>query len=362
MQRLGIYIHWPYCKSKCPYCDFFSRVQKNVDQKEIIKGYLADLEYYRSLNDDYKVESIFFGGGTPSLIEPRYIAAIINQITSLWSCSDSLEISLEANPNTNHNNLFSDLKSAGINRLSLGVQALNDDDLKFLGRTHSLSEALLSIDSVLHNFDNHSIDLIYARPDQDRQSWQKELSMACSFGVKHLSLYQLTIEENTVFARKGIKSADDETSRNLYSMSEEILSEHGYSRYEVSNYAQSGFECRHNLGYWRGYDYVGIGNGGIGRLHIGGKLYNTFYPRQQELITPKERAEELLIMGLRVREGINKSCFSSQCGINFANIINLQKMHQFCQQGLLINTPTNLTATASGNLVLNYLIEQLINL
>lgn len=361
MQRLGIYIHWPYCKSKCPYCDFFSHVQKNVNQQEIVKGYLSDLEYYRSLNDNYKVESIFFGGGTPSLIEPQYITTIINKITSLWSCSDSLEISLEANPNTNHNNLFSDLKSAGINRLSLGVQALNDDDLKFLGRTHSLSEALLSIDSVLHNFDNHSIDLIYARPDQDRQSWQKELSMACSFGVKHLSLYQLTIEENTVFARKGIKSADDETSRNLYSMSEEILSEHGYSRYEVSNYAQSGFECRHNLGYWRGYDYVGIGNGAVGRLHIAGKLYNTFYPRQQECITPQERAEELLIMGLRLPEGINKKRFTSQCNVNFSDIVNTQKLHQFCHEQLLVDTPENLCATPSGNLILNYIITQLTN-
>ena len=362
MQRLGIYIHWPYCKSKCPYCDFFSHVQKNVNQQEIVKGYLSDLEYYRSLNDNYKVESIFFGGGTPSLIEPQYITTIINKITSLWSCSDSLEISLEANPNTNHNNLFSDLKSAGINRLSLGVQALNDDDLKFLGRTHSLSEALSSIDSVLHNFSNHSIDLIYARPLQTVQSWQKELSIACSFGLKHLSLYQLTIEDNTAFARKGIKSADDETSRNLYSISEEILSEHGYNRYEVSNYAQTGFECRHNLGYWQGYDYVGIGNGGVGRLHINGNLYNTYYPRQQELITPQERAEELLIMGLRLKEGLSKTCFSSQCGINFADIINLKKMHQFCQQGLLTNTTDSLTATPSGNLVLNYLIEQLINL
>lgn len=361
MQRLGIYIHWPYCKSKCPYCDFFSRVQKNVDQSAIIKSYLADLEYYRSLNDDYRVESIFFGGGTPSLLNPQHISEIIDKITTLWHCSDRLEISLEANPNTDDGRLFSELKSVGINRLSLGVQALNDDDLKFLGRTHSLNDALASIDSVLQNFDNHSIDLIYARPTQNVQSWQTELMTACSFGLKHLSLYQLTIEENTLFAKKDIKSANEELSRELYAVSDEILSQHGYHRYEVSNYAQKGYECHHNLGYWQGYDYVGIGNGAVGRLHIAGKLYNTFYPRQQECITPQERAEELLIMGLRLPEGINKKRFTSQCNVNFSDIVNTQKLHQFCHEQLLVDTPENLCATPSGNLILNYIITQLTN-
>lgn len=362
MQRLGIYIHWPYCKSKCPYCDFFSRVQKNVDQSAIIKSYLADLEYYRSLNDDYRVESIFFGGGTPSLINPQHISEIIDKITALWHYSDRLEISLEANPNTDDGRLFSELKSAGINRLSLGVQAINDVDLKFLGRTHSLNDALASIDSVLQNFNNHSIDLIYARPDQDIKSWQKELKTACSFGLKHLSLYQLTIEENTVFAKKNIKSADEEKARKLYAVSEETLFHYGYNRYEVSNYAQKGHECHHNLGYWQGYDYVGIGNGAVGRFHINGKLYNTFYPRQQELITPQERAEELLIMGLRLPEGINKKRFFSQCGIDLNDVISTAKLQQFCRENLLIDTPETLQTTASGNLILNYLIEQLINL
>lgn len=361
MERLGIYIHWPYCKSKCPYCDFFSLVKKDIDQQKIINDYLNDLEHYRNLNDNYRVESIFFGGGTPSLIEPKYIAAIIDKITSLWHCADNLEISLEANPNTDNGQLFSSLKNAGINRLSLGVQALNAADLKLLGRTHSLSDALSSIDSILHNFANHSIDLIYARPEQSISSWVKELEQACSFGLKHLSLYQLTIEDNTVFARKGIKPADDEVSRSLYSVSEEVLSDYGYNRYEVSNYAQKGSKCYHNLGYWQGYDYVGIGNGAVGRLHIDGHLYNTFYHRELEPITSLERAEELLIMGLRLRDGINKKRFVAQCGIDFNDFVNLSRLQYLCQEKLLIDTPENIKATPSGNLVLNYLIEQLTN-
>lgn len=201
MPRLGVYIHWPFCRSKCPYCDFFSRVKKDVDQAAIVDGYLADLEYYRGLNDGYTVDSVFFGGGTPSLLEPKQIARILDKIAALWPLSEQPEISLEANPNTDRPGLFADLRAAGINRLSLGVQALNDADLRFLGRTHGVKEALASVDSVLKNFDNHSLDLIYARPGQTPAAWERELRQA-ALGMKHLSLYQLTIEEGTVFALK----------------------------------------------------------------------------------------------------------------------------------------------------------------
>ena len=360
MQRLGIYIHWPYCKSKCPYCDFFSTVKKNVNQTEIVDGYIADLEYYRGLNNDYRVESIFFGGGTPSLIAPRHIARLIDKIVALWPCAAKPEISLEANPNTDNGTLFADLRQAGINRLSLGVQALNDADLRFFGRTHNLAQAYKSIDEVLKNFDNHSVDLIYARPQQTPDEWKKELQTACSLGLKHLSLYQLTIEENTVFARKGIKPAAEELAGELYALSDEVLQNAGYLRYEVSNYARKGFQCRHNLGYWQGFDYVGIGNGGIGRLHIGGKPYHTFYPRQKEEIMPQERAEELLIMGLRLREGIDKKRFAAQCGLDFAAAVKAEKLRQFCGDGLLVDTDDRIYATDKGNLLLNYLIENLV--
>lgn len=362
MQRLGVYIHWPFCRSKCPYCNFFSQVHRDVNQQELIDSYLDDLTYYRSLNDAYQVESVFFGGGTPSLIEPKNIERIIDKITSLWPCCTNLEISLEANPNTDDGHLFADLRQAGINRLSLGVQALSEKDLKFLGRTHSLQQALSSIDSVVHNFDNHSIDLIYARPNQQAEDWQKELEQACSLGLKHLSLYQLTIEPNTIFSKKGVQSAEDEIARQLYDVSEKVLAEKGYHRYEVSNYAQNGVECHHNLGYWQGYDYLGIGNGGVGRIHTGGKLFHTSYPRQSEEITPQERAEELLIMGLRTTEGINKNIFISQCGLPLEHVVNLQVLEQFKQDGFLFEDNRYLRTTSSGNFVLNYIIEHLCDL
>ena len=358
MRRAGIYIHWPYCKSKCPYCDFFSRVAK-VDQDDIIKSYLEDLAYYRSLNNNYHISTIFFGGGTPSLITPQNIEKTIDKITSLWHCSKNLEISLEANPNTNHDNLFCDLKQAGINRLSLGVQSLNTKDLKFLGRTHSLEQAISSIEQVVKIFDNNSMDLMYALPEQTAKDWAQQLKQACQFGFKHLSLYQLTIEENTVFAKRGISGASDKVCQELYALSENVLSSYDYNRYEVSNYAKSGFECRHNLGYWEGYDYIGIGNGAVGRFYIGKNLYNTFYPRQQELITHHERAEELLIMGLRLKKGINKEMFRKNCGLELDNCLNQKNLQKFIQTGLLINTATSLKTTDKGNLLLNYLIENL---
>lgn len=362
MERLGIYIHWPYCKSKCPYCDFFSRVKKDVDQQQLVSSYLEDLEYYRSLNADYRVETVFFGGGTPSLLEPRQVERIIDKIADLWPCANNLEISLEANPNTDDGKLFAELHLAGINRLSLGVQALSDDGLKFLGRTHTLKQALASVDSVLKNFDNHSIDLIYARPEQKAEDWQKELQTAVGMGLCHLSLYQLTIEENTVFARKGVRPADDETVLELSALSENMLAEKGYRHYEVSNYARNGFECRHNLGYWQGYDYVGIGNGGVGRIHSKNKLLHTFYPRQAEAVSAEERAEELLIMGLRLSEGISKQRFAHQCGMDFASFVNSAELTTFLKDGLLSEDNISVKATAKGMQVLNYLIERLCSL
>lgn len=362
MERLGVYIHWPYCKSKCPYCDFFSRVKKDVDQQQLVSSYLEDLEYYRSLNDNYRVETIFFGGGTPSLLEPRQVERIIDKIAALWPCAGNLEISLEANPNTDDGKLFADLRSAGINRLSLGVQALSDDGLKFLGRTHTLKQALASVDSVLKNFDNHSIDLIYARPGQKAEDWRKELQTAVGMGLRHLSLYQLTIEENTAFARKGVCPADDETALELSILSEDMLAQKGCRHYEVSNYAVSGFECRHNLGYWQGYDYVGIGNGGVGRIHSKNGLLHTFYPRQSETVSAEERAEELLIMGLRLSEGIDKQRFAGQCGMDFASFVNSAALQIFLKEGLLSEDAASVKATAKGLRVLNYMIERLCGL
>ena len=357
--KFGIYIHWPFCLSKCPYCDFFSQIKKDVEQETIIAQYIEDLDFYAEKTADRTVESIFFGGGTPSLIKPNLIEKIINHIQQKWKCKKDIEISLEANPNSDRKNLFKDLRQAGINRLSLGVQALNDKDLKFLGRTHNLEQAYTAIDEVLQNFDNHSFDLIYARPKQTLSAWQEEIKQAVHFGFKHLSMYQLTIEEGTVFYKKQVEAAEENTAREMYLFTNQYLSENGYLQYEVSNYARKGFPSRHNLLYWQGDDYLGIGKSAHGRLKIGNKFYALTHRRQEEEISAHERAEELIIMGLRLNEGISKEKFYNICGIKLADFINQKSLSELKAEKLIEETKTHLFATNEGRLVLNKLIEDL---
>ena len=356
---LSVYIHWPYCLSKCPYCDFFSKVDKHVDQKQIIDGYLDDLNWYHDLTAKQTVQIIFFGGGTPSLIEQQYIEKVINHIYKLWPTTKQVEISLEANPNTNRPNLFADLRLAGINRLSLGIQALNDKDLKFLGRTHNLSRALHAVDEVTRLFDNHSADLIYARPGQTAEAWKQELNQISELGLKHLSLYQLTIEEGTFFARKDIKPMDDEPAAELYALTQEFLATKGYPQYEVSNFAHPGYESIHNLAYWRGQNYLGIGPAAHGRIKTTDKIYASTHHRQLEELTPQERAEELIIMGLRIREGINKENFRRQCGLELTGFVNDKARQSLIRQKLLFEDKHSLRAANRGFLLLNKIIEEL---
>lgn len=356
---LSVYIHWPYCLSKCPYCDFFSKVDKHVDQKQIIDGYLDDLNWYHDLTAKQTVQSIFFGGGTPSLIEPQYIEKVINHIFKLWPTTKQVEISLEANPNTNRPNLFADLRLAGINRLSLGIQALNDKDLKFLGRTHNLSRALHAVDEVTRLFDNHSADLIYARPGQTAEAWKQELNQISELGLKHLSLYQLTIEEGTFFAGKGFKPMDDEPAAELYALTQEFLATKGYPQYEVSNFAHPGYESIHNLAYWRGQNYLGIGPAAHGRIKTTDKIYASTHHRQLEELTPQERAEELIIMGLRIREGINKENFRRQCGLELTGFVNDKARQSLIRQKLLLEDKHSLRTANRGFLLLNKIIEEL---
>ena len=356
--KFGIYIHWPFCLSKCPYCDFFSQIKKDVEQETIIKEYLEDLDFYAERTGDRIVESIFFGGGTPSLIKPNLIEKLINHIHQKWKGKKDIEISLEANPNSDRKNLFKDLRQAGINRLSLGVQALNDKDLKFLGRTHNLEQAYTAIDEVLQNFDNHSFDLIYARPEQTLSAWQDEIKQAVQFGFKHLSMYQLTIEEGTVFYKKQVEAAEEDAAREMYLFTNQYLQENGYPQYEVSNYARKGFQSRHNLLYWQGDDYLGIGKSAHGRLKIGNKFYALTHRRQEE-ISGSDRAEELIIMGLRLNEGINKEKFYKVCGIKLVDFINQKNLTELKAEKLIEETPSHLFATNEGRLVLNKLIEDL---
>lgn len=381
----GVYIHWPFCLSKCPYCDFYKEVKKNVPQEEIVAEYKRELDFYYQYTSENIVSSIFFGGGTPSLMKPENVAALIDYVAGKWKTAPEIEISLEANPNSDYPEMFADLRRAGINRLSLGVQALNDADLRFLGRTHNLKQAYQAIDGVLQNFNNHSLDLIYARPQQKLSDWEKELAQAASFGMKHLSLYQLTIEEGTVFARKGIKALDEDAAGEMYLFTEDYLADKGIYKYEVSNYSRPGYASRHNLLYWTGQDYIGVGVSAHGRFCFSGfkgnleqkrrdrkisrtSLYtekflpiyyaSTYNCRLEEL-SQAERAEELLLMGLRLTDGIDKRLFAENCGLDFDGFIDRERLKYLCEAGLLVDTPQNIRATREGFLVLNGIIEQL---
>lgn len=397
-----------------------------MPQEEIVDGYLEDLEFYRQYTVGRQVSSIFFGGGTPSLMEPRQVGRLIDYINSVWGLRSEAEISLEANPNSHYPQMFADLHRAGINRLSLGVQALNDDDLRFLGRTHNLKQVYASVDEVLKNFDNHSMDLIYARPNQSLSSWEKELKQVAAMGLKHISLYQLTIEDGTVFSRKGIKPLEDEAAAEMYLATENLLQSFNYQKYEVSNYALPGFESRHNLLYWTGQDYIGVGPSAHGRLTVfNGDLkqnsgarnsrtamyaqvsalrdstlspalkavksrsddnlkqnsaarnscahdnlkqnlpapvfYATTHRCRLEKISAEERAEELLLMGLRLVSGIDKAAFEKNCGIRLDDFVNRRHLTDLAAGGWLEDSSLFLRATAKGFPVLNFLIEQLVS-
>ncbi|MDC7260409.1 radical SAM family heme chaperone HemW [Shinella sp. HY16] len=323
----GIYVHWPFCAAKCPYCDFNSHVRHQpVDQPRFVQAFLKEMATMRRLTGSRSVTSIFMGGGTPSLMAPETVDAILNGIARHWHVPDGIEITMEANPSSVEADRFRGYRAAGVNRVSLGVQALNDRDLKFLGRLHDVADALKAIRLARDIFPRMSFDLIYARPNQSVEDWDRELKEAVSYAVDHLSLYQLTIEEGTPFY--GLHKAgklvvpDGEQSAVLYEATQEITEREGMPAYEVSNHARPGSESRHNLTYWRYGDYVGIGPGAHGRLTTGGAKIATATERRpegwlelveaeghgmvdQELLEREAQADELLLMGLRLKEGID---------------------------------------------------------
>ena len=323
----GIYVHWPFCAAKCPYCDFNSHVRHQpVDQPRFVQAFLKEMATMRRLTGSRSVTSIFMGGGTPSLMAPETVDAILNGIARHWHVPDGIEITMEANPSSVEAERFRGYRAAGVNRVSLGVQALNDRDLKFLGRLHDVADALKAIRLARDIFPRMSFDLIYARPNQTVEEWDRELKEAVSYAVDHLSLYQLTIEEGTPFY--GLHKAgklvvpDGEHSAVLYEATQEITEREGMPAYEVSNHARPGSESRHNLTYWRYGDYVGIGPGAHGRLTTGGAKIATATERKpegwlslveaeghgmvdQELLEREAQADELLLMGLRLKEGID---------------------------------------------------------
>ncbi|MBW8447130.1 MAG: radical SAM family heme chaperone HemW [Arenimonas sp.] len=323
----GVYVHWPFCAAKCPYCDFNSHVRHQpVDQPRFVSAFLREMEEMRRLSGPKTVTSIFLGGGTPSLMDPATVGAILDGIARQWHVPDGIEITMEANPSSVEATRFRGYRAAGVNRASLGVQALNDPDLKFLGRLHDVEDALKAIRLAREIFPRMSFDLIYARPHQTVEAWEKELRQAISYAVDHLSLYQLTIEEGTAFY--GLHKAgkfivpDEEQAALLYEATQEITASEGLPAYEVSNHARPGAESRHNLTYWRYGDYAGIGPGAHGRLTRGRDKLATATERnpegwlaaverdgngmiEQELLGSDEQADELLLMGLRLREGVD---------------------------------------------------------
>ena len=332
----GVYIHWPFCLSKCPYCDFNSHVRHApIDEARYVNAFAREIEAMAARAPGREVSSIFFGGGTPSLMQPQTIGGILDAIGRYWSISDSVEITLEANPTSVDATRFHGYRAAGVNRVSLGVQALDDASLKMLGRLHTAREALDAVAIARSAFERYSFDLIYARPDQTPRAWTDELTFAISEAAEHLSLYQLTIEEGTPFfglhAAGKLKTPDDASARILYDVTQEVCAKYGLPAYEISNHARPGAECRHNLVYWRGQEYAGIGPGAHGRLDIGGIRHALATEKRPEawlmrveanghgivtddLLNREERADEFLLMGLRLAEGIDPRRYAALSG------------------------------------------------
>ncbi|MBL8807257.1 MAG: coproporphyrinogen III oxidase, partial [Rhodospirillales bacterium] len=331
----AVYVHWPFCKSKCPYCDFNSHVRDKIDGEAWKTALLAEIDHYAALTPGRTVTSVFFGGGTPSLMDPQLAGAIVDRIAMRWAIAEDPEITLEANPNSAEAERFAAFKSAGVNRLSIGVQALDDRALKFLGRGHDSREARRAVDRAAALFDRFSFDLIYARPGQSVDDWTRELKQALDWQPTHLSVYQLTIEKGTQFAtlaeRGDLAMPTEDLQEQLYDATQGLLEAAKMPAYEISNHARKGEESRHNLTYWRYEDYVGVGPGAHGRVTIDGQRRAT---RQEKLPetwlarvaaqghataedTPLDRAQcvdEALMMGLRLREGIDAARFARVTG------------------------------------------------
>ena len=350
---IGLYIHWPYCLSKCPYCAFASSVPTKIDEDMLLKGYLRDLDKFLSSRP---ISTIFFGGGTPSLMTPTFLEKIITHIREKTTILPDAEITMEANPDAIDLPKMKAFAALGVNRLSLGVQSLKDSELAFLGRRHTVRTALQRIDEARKVFNNINIDLIYARPDQNLYDWENELRSALSLGLPHYSLYQLSIEKHTPFSVRGIQPAPENIAAGLYRLSDRIMGYKGYVGYEVSNYAKPGFECRHNLAYWHGLDYIGIGPAAHGRIG----MEATQNPRGvnewlqkgtfSETLTKKEKKTERLLMGLRLRQEWYPTAD-----------LNLKTVEKLVKQNLLELNSQGIRPTLSGTLILDQVILELMD-
>jgi len=381
MEPLALYIHWPFCLAKCPYCDFNSHVREVLPQARFRAALLRELEWEADRRGRRPLRSIFFGGGTPSLMEPDTVGALIARARALFAPTDDLEVTLEANPTSIEAGRFAAYRGAGVNRVSIGVQSLHEPDLRMLGRQHSAAQAVAALEIGRRLFPRLSFDLIYARPGQSLAAWREELAGALDLAADHLSLYQLTIEPGTVFEglyRRGeIVLPDEETAAALYEATAEEAERFGLLPYEVSNYARPGSESRHNLAYWRYADYAGIGPGAHGRVTLGDRLLATRRHRAPEIwaervearghgsgedvpVTREERAREMLLMGLRLSEGISAARFEARTGIALADAIELDILGQAIEAGYLVQDRDSLRATREGRLRLDALLAALV--
>jgi oxygen-independent coproporphyrinogen-3 oxidase len=372
----GLYIHWPFCAAKCPYCDFNSHVSRQIDHARWTRAYLSEIDRVGAQTQGRVLNTVFFGGGTPSLMAPDTVSAILDRIRATWPMANDPEITLEANPGSVDAGNFKAYAQAGVSRISMGIQALNDTDLRRLGRIHSVSEARAAFDVARNQFDRVSFDLIYARQNQSLSAWEKELREALAMSVDHLSLYQLTIEDGTAFGDRhrsgGLRGLpNDDLSADMYQLTQDVCGEHGMLAYEVSNHAQLGSESRHNLIYWHYGDYAGIGPGAHGRITLGGTRHATVGwsmpdkwltaaesgdgTKEFERLPALEQAQEYLILGLRISEGIDIERMRRLGSLYLED----SKIRDLVDLDMITVTGNTLKATDKGRLVLNAVIKEL---
>jgi len=377
----GIYVHWPFCRAKCPYCDFNSHVREAIDQRRWRDALLKELAHYAEQTPGRTVTSLFFGGGTPSLMEPETTAAVIDAVRRHWTVTPDLEITLEANPTSVEIERFRGFRDAGVNRVSIGVQALDDTVLKFLGRQHSAGEAIRALEIGRATFPRLSFDLIYARPGQSLEAWQNELAAALDLANSHISLYQLTIEPGTAFeqrvARGDFVTLPEEEQATLFDWTASRLERAGLPAYEVSNHARPGEESRHNLTYWRYGDYVGVGPGAHGRLTLGGTKFATrqhrapeawldaverdgHATRQRDEVAQAARLTEMVMMGLRLAEGIPAARFRAESGSEIEGALDAQRLKRMVEGGFLVQENDRLRATNDGRARLDAVLGALL--
>lgn len=373
----GVYVHWPFCRRICPYCDFNVHTDSAPDEAAWRSALLSELAHYAAELPGRTVTSLYFGGGTPSLMPPATVAALIDAVQMHWSIAEDIEITLETNPTSSEHARLRDFRTAGVNRLSVGVQSFDDSSLEFLGRDHSGAEALQTLEASKDIFERMTFDLIYARPGQTLDDWRAELVQALDLAGGHLSLYQLTIESGTPFHKAGVTPPDEDTTADMFESTQEILSAAGMPAYEISNHARPGEESRHNLTCWRGGDYLGIGPGAHGRLNIAGEVYGTHQvhnPRRWLQLTrehehgtakrrhlePKERARELVMMGLRLVEGIDLNRFHAITGMPADAVLDMDAVIGLQVGGLIDISDNSLRATSDGRQRLNAVLAKIL--